>query len=180
MNVNVNDTCLKDIIHNSVPAKVWLHNGIQVWQRYVQSAGTLGSYYAQLRSSTTPMIAASASPGDPNGYTYSRSEMKGDVLAWQGKGACVKALTDCEVTVSGSIKVKVPGGGKVGMKGWYYKNTTQIKQIFWVYTAEQTISLSYKIRLKTGDILSVRTAPENSAGSFIQFVISARFEGVTI
>lgn len=178
MSVNVNCVALKDMIYNGILVKSWVHNGIQVWQRYVKSAGTLSSYYAQLRSSTTPMIAASASPGDPDGYIYNRSTMNGDVLAWQGKGACVKALTDCEVTVSGSIRAYDPGGNKVGMKGWYYKNSTQVKQIFWVYTAEQTISISYKISLKAGDALSIRTAPESSAGSFIQFEISARFEGV--
>lgn len=168
------------IIYNGADLQKIYCNDILVWQKYHLSKGSLSSYYAQLRNSTTPMIAASASPGDPNNYIYNRGVMSGDTLSWAGKGAHIKAKCNCRLTVSGTIKVSAPSTTAYGMKGWYYKNSSQVAQAFWKYTTSATVNLSYSINLSAGDTFSIRTAPESTGESFVQFSIGVTFSATPI
>lgn len=144
-----------------------VYKGVTVWQKYTSSSARISSYYAIPAS--TPTIAGSASPSDPTGYIYNRGTMSGNALSWSGAGACVKANCACTLTVSGFIR---PHGILAETKGWYYKNNTQLAQIFYVYTTDQKFTLSYKIKLAAGDTFSIRTAVTSGHA---QFEVSATF-----
>ena len=162
MSVNINEVALKDLIYNGLSIKMWIHNGIRVWQKYVQSVGTLSSYSAYNAMGTgAPLVFAASSPGDPNNQIHNRTVMTGNVLAWKGsKGAIIQALCDCHVTISGSLKCGRLEGS-VPYKLYYYKNEIQLSTFAYVYLSNSTgtsksHSLNYVINLKKDDTLSVR------------------------
>ncbi len=157
MSVIINGTNLKDMNHNGNIVKTWIQNGILVWQKYVATKASFSTNY------TTTW------PAGIKVLTGSRSSITdGACIQWDGSGCQWRALTDCKVTLSGSMQLYGYEVNPTYFQCFLYKNGKRVVNLFATSRAPGqyfTVRINHSFNMNAGDIAYISVIGGNSAGS---------------